>query len=79
MKIAIDIDPKLLKSVMEASGETTESGAVNAALAEYARRKNAQKWIDSWGKIIVDDYSADSLRLDDERRAFLDSIGRERR
>lgn len=77
MKIAVDIDPKLLETVMEASGEKTESGAVNAALAEYARRKNAQEWIDSWGKIIVDDYSADALRLDDERRAFLDSIGRE--
>ena len=79
MKIAIDIDPDLLESVMESTGETTESGAVNAALEEYARRKNAQAWIDSWGKIIVDDYSADSLRLDDERRAFLDSIGREGR
>ena len=79
MKIAIEIDPKLLESVMESTGESTESGAVNAALAEYARRKSAQKWIDSWGKIIVDDYSADALRLDDERRAFLDSIGRERR
>ena len=77
MKIAVDIDPKLLETVMEASGEKTESGAVNAALAEYARRKNAQEWIDSWGKIIVDDYSADALRLDDDRRAFLDSIGRE--
>ena len=79
MKIAIEIDPNLLESVMESSGETTESGAVNAALEEYARRKSAQKWIDSWGKIIVDDYSADALRLDDERRAFLDSIGREGR
>ena len=92
MKIAVEIDAELLESVMEASGEKTESAAVNAALEEYTRRKtekiesvdldedarreNMQKWIDSWGKIIVDDYSADSLRLDDERRAFLDSIGR---
>ena len=92
MKIAIDIDAELLESVMESSGEKTESGAVNAALEEYARRKgekfesvdldedtrreNIQKWIDSWGKIIVDDYSADALRLDEERHKFLDSIGR---
>ena len=40
MKIAIDIDAKLLETVMEASGEKTESGAVNVALEEYARRKN---------------------------------------
>ena len=92
MKIAIEIDPNLLESVMEASGEKTEGGAVNAALEEYTRRKfesvdldedarreNIQKWIDSWGKVIVDDYSADSLRLDERRHEFLDSIGREPR
>ena len=76
MKIAIEIDPNLLKSVMEASGETTESGAVNAALVEYARRKNAQAWIDSWGEIIVDDLRKDEgvMKANERRRAFLDSL-----
>lgn len=65
MKIAIEIDPKLLESVMEASGEKTESGAVNAALEEHARRKK-----------IVDGYSKDEalMRANERRRAFLDSL-----
>ena len=76
MKSDIEIDPNLLKSVMESSGETTESGAVNVALAEYARRKSAQKWIDSWGEIIVDDLRKDEgvMKANERRRAFLDSL-----
>ena len=76
MKIAIEIDPKLLESVMEASGEKTESGAVNAALAEYARRKSVQAWIDSWGEITVDDLRKDEgvKKANERRRAFLDSL-----
>ena len=46
-------------------------------MKEYIRRKHVKELIDSWGKVIVDDYSEDQLRLDEERRAFLDSIGRE--
>ena len=65
MKIAIDIDAKLLESVMESTGEKTESGAVNAALEEYARRE-----------IIGDDYRKDEalMRANERRQAFLDSL-----
>ena len=59
---------------MDATGERTKSKAVNAALKEYIRRKHVQELIDSWGKIIVDDYSEDDLRLDEERRAYLESL-----
>lgn len=92
MKIAVEIDPNLLESVMESTGEKTESGAVNAALEEYERRKsekfesvdldedtrreNIQKWIDSWGKVIVDDYGKDEglLMANERRNAFLESL-----
>ena len=47
---------------------------MNAALKEYIRRKHVQELIDSWGKIIVDDYSEEANRLDEERRAYLDSL-----
>ena len=77
MRTTLNIDSNLLDSVVEATGEKTKSGAVNAALKEYIRRKHMQELIDSWGKIIVDDYSEDDLRLDEERRAFLDSIGKD--
>jgi uncharacterized membrane-anchored protein YjiN (DUF445 family) len=77
MRTTLDIDRKLLDAVVEATGEETESGAVNAVMKEYIRRKHVKELIDSWGKIIIDDYSEDQLRLDEERRAFLDSLGRE--
>ena len=47
---------------------------MNTALKEYIRRKHVQELVDSWGKIIVDDYSGDDLRLDEERRAYLESL-----
>ena len=76
MRTTLDIDRKLLDAVVEATGEKTESGAVNAVMKEYIRRKHVKELIDSWGKIIVDDYSEDQLRLDGERRVFLDSVGK---
>ena len=76
MRTTLDIDRKLLDAVVEATGEKTESGAVNVVMKEYIRRKHVEELIDSWGKIIIEDYSEDQLRLDEERRAFLDSLGR---
>ena len=77
MRTTLNIDTDLLDSVVEATGEKTKSGAVNAALKEYIRRKHMQELIDSWGKIIVDDYSEEALQADEERHRFLDSLGRE--
>lgn len=77
MRTTLDIDGKLLESVVDATGEKTKSRAVNAALKEYIRRKQVQELIDSWGTIVVDDYSDDALKLDLKRRAFLDSLGKD--
>ncbi len=77
MRTTLDIDSTLLDKVVDATGEKTKSGAVNAALKEYIRRKNIQEFIDSWGKIIVDDYSEQALEAEKKKRAFLDSLGRE--
>ena len=76
MRTTLDIDGKLLESVVDATGEKTKSRAVNAALKEYIRRKQVQELIDSWGTIVVDDYTDDALRLDRKRRTFLDSLGK---
>ncbi len=77
MRTTLDIDSALLDKVVDATGEKTKSRAVNAALKEYIRRKHIQEFIDSWGKIIVDDYSEEALKAEKEKRAFLDSIGRD--
>ena len=77
MRTTLDIDSELLYSVMEATGKKTKSAAVNAALKEYIRRKKVQEWTDTWGKIIVDDYSEEVLKAEKRRHEFLDSIGRD--
>ena len=77
MRTTLNIDSNLLDQVVDATGEKTKSKAVNAALKEYIRRKHVQELIDSWGKIIVDDYSEEILKADEERRVFLDSLGRD--
>ncbi len=76
MRTTLNIDPDLLDAVVGATGEATKSKAVNAALKEYIRRKHVQELIDSWGKIIVDDYSEQAAKLDEKRRAYLESLGK---
>ncbi len=75
MRTTLDIDPDLLDSVVAATGEKTKSKAVNAALKEYIRRKHVQELIDSWGKIIVDDYSEQALEAQEQKRAYLAGLG----
>ena len=77
MRTTLDIDGDLLNKVVDATGEKTKSAAVNAALKEFIRRKHIQEFIDSWGKIIVDDYSEQASKAEKEQRAFLDSLGRD--
>ena len=74
MRTTLNIDDKLLETVIEATGETNKSKAVNAALKEYIRRKHVQELIDSWGKIIVDDYSEEAEAAEKRREAFLNSL-----
>ena len=74
MRTTLNIDNKLLETVVEATGERTKSKAVNAALKEYIRRKHVQELIDSWGKIIVDDYRDEVELVNEERRTYLESL-----
>ncbi len=77
MRTTLDIDSRLLDRVVNATGESSKSKAVNVALKEFIRRKYAQELIESWGKIVVDDFSEEAAKLDQRRRSFLDSIGKD--
>ncbi|MCE2457306.1 MAG: type II toxin-antitoxin system VapB family antitoxin [Dehalococcoidia bacterium] len=77
MRTTLDIDSRLLDRVVNATGESSKSKAVNVALKEFIRRKYAQELIDSWGRIVVDDFSEEAAKLDERRRSFLDSIGKD--
>ena len=74
MRTTINIDEELLGKVVKATGENTKSKAVNAALREFIRSKHIREWMDSWGKIIVDDYSDQDLEPEERKRAYLDSL-----
>ena len=77
MRTTLNIDSNLLEKVLDATGEKSKSRAVNAVLKEYIRRKHIQEFIDSWGNIVIDDYSEEALKAEEKKRAFLDSLGRE--
>ena len=55
MRTTLDVDPKLLDEVIEASGEKSKSAAVNKALAEYIRRRRIAELRELAGKIDLVD------------------------
>ncbi len=82
MRTTLNIDDKLLETVVEATGERTKSKAVNAALKEYIRRKHVQELLDYWRKnpMSDEDYQEylenkkKQLEAQEERWAFLESL-----
>ena len=74
MRTTLDIDRKLLDAVVEATGEETESGAVNEVLREYLRWKNVQDIRSMAGRSRIEDTTARQRELDRKRLKFLERI-----
>ena len=82
MRTTLNIDSKLLETVVDATGEKTKSKAVNAALKEYIRRKLVQELFDYWRRnpMSDEDYQEylenkkKQFKADKEREAFLESL-----
>lgn len=82
MRTTLNIDSELLEDVLEATGESTKSKAVNAVLKEYIRRKRVQEMLDYWRQnpMSDEDYQEylenkkKQLAADESRRAYLDSL-----
>lgn len=74
MLTTLDIDRKLLDAVVEATGEETESGAVNEVLREYLRWKNVQDIRSMAGRSRIEDTTARQGKLDRKRHKFLERI-----
>jgi Arc/MetJ family transcription regulator len=55
MKITVDINETLLKKVMELTGTTVKSRAVNKALNDYIRLKRKEALLNLPGKIRVEE------------------------
>ena len=82
MRTTLNIDSKLLETVVDATGEKTKSKAVNAALKEYIRRKLVQELFDYWRRnpMSDEDYQEylenkkKQFEADKGREAFLESL-----
>ena len=74
MRTTLRIDDRIMENVLEITGERTKTAAVNAALKEFVRRQHVQELIDSFGKIIVDDFSEEVEAAEKRREEFLDSL-----
>ncbi len=82
MRTTLNIDSKLLETVVDATGEKTKSKAVNTALKEYIRRKHVQELLEYWRNNPMSDRDyerykkrkKEQLAADESRRAFLDSL-----
>lgn len=55
MRTTLNIDEKLLAEVLCETGEKDKGKAVNAALAEFIRRKKLDKLLALRGKIDIED------------------------
>ncbi|MCY4653814.1 MAG: type II toxin-antitoxin system VapB family antitoxin [Dehalococcoidia bacterium] len=74
MLTTLDIDRKLLDAVVEATGEKTESGAVNEVLREYLSWKNVQDIRSMAGRSKIEDTTARQRKLDKKRHKFLERL-----
>lgn len=67
MRTTINLDEKLLEEVVCMSGEKDKGRAVNAALAEYIRRRRLQQLRALRGKIDLVDNLDELKRLELEK------------
>ena len=54
MRTTLDVDEKLLDEIVELTGETSKSKAVNKALGEYVRRMRIDHLLSLLGKLDLD-------------------------
>ena len=76
MRTTLDIDEKLLESVVKLTGEKSKSKAVGKALEAYKRQKSIDALLAMAGKLEIDDMTEDQNAADLRRQEFLDRLWR---
>ena len=76
MRTTLDIDEKLLESVIKLTGEKSKSKAVGKALEAYKRQKSIDALLAMAGKLEIDDMTEDQNAADLRRQEFLDRLWR---
>ena len=74
MRTTLDIDTKLLKHVLELTGEKNRSKAVSKALKQYLRSKSIAVLRAMAGKVEIDDVGEEQEEADRRRERFLNEL-----
>ncbi len=74
MRTTLDIDPKLLDRVVEATSEPSKTKAVNKALQEYVRRTSINELREMPGKYVIEDTREEQREAERRRQSFLDGV-----
>ena len=74
MRTTLDIDPDLLDTVVETTGERSKTRAVNRALEEYVRRVKINELRAMAGRIPLNDTREQQRAADRRRQASLDEL-----
>ena len=74
MRTTLDIDPDLLDSVVETTGERSKTRAVSKALEEYVRRAKINELRAMAGRIPLNDTREQQRAADRRKQAFLDEL-----
>lgn len=64
MRTNIEIDDKLMKAAMKASGKKTKRETVEEALKAFVDSRKRPKMLDLFGKLDWDGYPIDEIRRD---------------
>ena len=76
MRTTLDIDERLLREVVERTGEKNRSRAANKAFQAYLRSEAIRELIGLAGQIDIEDDRAERRRMATEREQRLDGEGR---
>ena len=74
MRTTLDIDERLLDTVLQATGERSKSAAVNKVLGDYIRQIKIDEIRAAAGKFQLDDTRAEQRAADWRRQEFLDKL-----
>ena len=71
MRTTIDVDEKLLETMLKMTGEKSKSKAVNRAMKDYIRRRSIDELRAMAGKIdMIDNWQElEELELEEQKKA----------
>jgi Arc/MetJ family transcription regulator len=76
MRTTLDVDEKLMETMLKMTGEKSKSKAVNKAMEDFIRRKSIDDLRAMAGKILIDDLQQEQKAADELRQELLDKLWR---